>query len=722
MAIKSKPHINRRNEIYDDLVETADDIKQDKLKNRKSHRKFKIFHVKRLLLISSLPMGVVFITLIVIALISVIIITIYKYYPDDYNTYNKNHGFVSTDADTVASSDTISDYNKYTTELSQMDLSEILKDYPLNKVYKAADKGLSDRYWNSTYSPYADIELYLLLAEICTRDELNPSTSNYSIIPAYFLGTWWCEASTVGGTYPQEMYKSFDTGDNAGTTNIGSYKGFLQQNPDWYTGDSDTKAFTYISSFENSSLKDSQRAIWGNQSDILNGNGKIGVLPKAGGDDLGTSVTYDSVKSEITFSNGSTTLNRPNYDFFADACYTYAFMLRTNYSGADMYTLSSGKNYSYDYPQSQKLSSWISKLGLDSTEASYLAFVIYDRYYASRESSILLPDINSSSLTSTSKNQESKLLLGIASTTSGLEFGNSSSDTFETLADKIDDEILGVDMNSSDSSGILSSATSILSKASSLGYDGAFGSLSTLAYKYTNSRSGEYKTNEVYALRVLNIGLRMEESLEAEIEALYNASDGKYLKTTTTTSSDSTTLTQAIKIATNLFGYDKYPYTGNVMQGVRGNWGKYTNPTGLLYNEVINESYSLGTDPSGNGKYIASSSRTTDCSGLVAYLYQHGWNINLQTTAVEQWHSTKSLNNVKATTIESTGLVGIQSGDLIYFIVSGSYIDHVGIYIGGSYMLEANAGSSDGYKVVITTWNDSYWKPKIVGYKHYAHS
>lgn len=90
-----------------------------------------------------------------------------------------------------------------------------------------------------------------------------------------------------------------------------------------------------------------------------------------------------------------------------------------------------------------------------------------------------------------------------------------------------------------------------------------------------------------------------------------------------------------------------------------------------------------------------------DCSGLVMYVYKHAANYDLPHSAAGQ---------ADYGTAVSKG--ALQPGDLVFFHVNGGSIDHVGIYIGGGQMVNAE---KPGVGVVIDNINSGYWSSKFAG-------
>lgn len=78
-----------------------------------------------------------------------------------------------------------------------------------------------------------------------------------------------------------------------------------------------------------------------------------------------------------------------------------------------------------------------------------------------------------------------------------------------------------------------------------------------------------------------------------------------------------------------------------------------------------------------------------DCSGLTYYSYKKNGK-TLPRTAQGQYNRSSKLSWSKRA-----------KGDLVFFGTSSSNIKHVGIYVGGDKILNANSSSYRGYKVVV---------------------
>ena len=147
--------------------------------------------------------------------------------------------------------------------------------------------------------------------------------------------------------------------------------------------------------------------------------------------------------------------------------------------------------------------------------------------------------------------------------------------------------------------------------------------------------------------------------------------------------------------------------------GVSGDWTaiEYKGQSGYVYSQYVAEGsvQTVSTGGSASGREIAdyalsflgysyswggkSPSTGFDCSGLVYYVYQH-FGYTLNRVASEQ---AKNGRHIEASEL--------QPGDLICFYSGGSYIGHVGIYIGGNRFVHA-ASSTAG---VITSELTGYY-------------
>lgn len=93
--------------------------------------------------------------------------------------------------------------------------------------------------------------------------------------------------------------------------------------------------------------------------------------------------------------------------------------------------------------------------------------------------------------------------------------------------------------------------------------------------------------------------------------------------------------------------------------------------------------------------YGGASATGFDCSGFVQYVYRSAFGVSLPRTSRE-------LSNWGRRVSRS----GLRRGDLVFFRIDGSRIDHVGIYIDND--LFVHASSSRG--VTMSNLNNSYYK------------
>lgn len=93
-----------------------------------------------------------------------------------------------------------------------------------------------------------------------------------------------------------------------------------------------------------------------------------------------------------------------------------------------------------------------------------------------------------------------------------------------------------------------------------------------------------------------------------------------------------------------------------------------------------------------------------DCSGFVQYVYANAAGKYLPHSAAQQ--------STYGTPVDKNSLA---PGDLVFFATDGGYrITHVGIYIGGDQMIEANSSGS-GYHVMVTgLFSNGYWSSRYV--------
>lgn len=164
--------------------------------------------------------------------------------------------------------------------------------------------------------------------------------------------------------------------------------------------------------------------------------------------------------------------------------------------------------------------------------------------------------------------------------------------------------------------------------------------------------------------------------------------------------------------------------------GTKGNWYKVkvNGKTGYVSKKYVVIGSSLNTNNSDNdssssafgtkvvtqakkhlGKpYVwgATGPNSFDCSGLTQYVYKKCGK-SIPRVAADQYSASKKVSKSN-----------LQKGDLVFFssTAGGSYVGHVGIYIGSNKMIHA-ANSKVG--VVTTNLNDSYYVSHYVGAGRY---
>ena len=98
---------------------------------------------------------------------------------------------------------------------------------------------------------------------------------------------------------------------------------------------------------------------------------------------------------------------------------------------------------------------------------------------------------------------------------------------------------------------------------------------------------------------------------------------------------------------------------------------------------------------------------TFDCSGLVWWAYRQAGYDGLPRVAAEQYHATRP--------VPTESLV---AGDLLFFSTTSrtdwQQISHVGMYLGGDYMIEAPS-SGDVVKVAHIWWSAFFGATRVVG-------
>lgn len=89
-----------------------------------------------------------------------------------------------------------------------------------------------------------------------------------------------------------------------------------------------------------------------------------------------------------------------------------------------------------------------------------------------------------------------------------------------------------------------------------------------------------------------------------------------------------------------------------------------------------------------------------DCSGLVLYSYKQ-FGIDIPRNSYKQYRASKPVRNRN-----------MQPGDLVFFRTNGSYVSHVGIYIGNNQFVHA---PGTGKVVRVESMDDAYYSKTYVG-------
>lgn len=95
-------------------------------------------------------------------------------------------------------------------------------------------------------------------------------------------------------------------------------------------------------------------------------------------------------------------------------------------------------------------------------------------------------------------------------------------------------------------------------------------------------------------------------------------------------------------------------------------------------------------------KYVwgATGSKTFDCSGFTQYVYKHAAHKYIPRTAQEQYNYGKKVSTKH-----------MKKGDLVFFGTSKRNIDHVGMYVGGGRMIDAQLRGVITEKVHAPWWH-----------------
>lgn len=117
----------------------------------------------------------------------------------------------------------------------------------------------------------------------------------------------------------------------------------------------------------------------------------------------------------------------------------------------------------------------------------------------------------------------------------------------------------------------------------------------------------------------------------------------------------------------------------------------------------FNTVYSLAKEQLGTPYvYGATGNGGFDCSGFTSYIYKNSLGVTLPRTAQEQYYASTKVSRAN-----------VQKGDLVFFGATKSSIFHVGMYIGGGKMIDAQNRGVVREKIHTPWWH-------VVGYGRVA--
>lgn len=193
-----------------------------------------------------------------------------------------------------------------------------------------------------SWSPKSWALMYLLAAEICMRDEINPDDAEVVIRPEYLIGEMNMESTYDGSDrirdlIPKDTYCTWVDSSHIDLSAIVAVEPLGQFINLYSVGDSAIGCI-YISEMENPSLAADKRAIVGSRSDIYSGNGKY-MDAKRWTADLRSLKTAsiaeikNNMKLGVFDQNGLTYQARPACYYLPDAFYSHALGLRAALNG-----------------------------------------------------------------------------------------------------------------------------------------------------------------------------------------------------------------------------------------------------------------------------------------------------------------------------------------------------------------------------------------------------
>lgn len=157
------------------------------------------------------------------------------------------------------------------------------------------------------------------------------------------------------------------------------------------------------------------------------------------------------------------------------------------------------------------------------------------------------------------------------------------------------------------------------------------------------------------------------------------------------------------------FDYYGAPACGDA--GATTDWGSEDLPIGVAAPPGANRVVQVALNQAGK-RYIwgAKGPETFDCSGLMTWSYaQIG--ITIPQGTAGQWPRMRPVDQSQ-----------IQPGDLVFFQIGGSRIDHVGMLVGdldgdGAWDMVHASAPCCGVRIEYSLFESSYFRPKIAGFR-----
>lgn len=228
-------------------------------------------------------------------------------------------------------------------ELYRKAKSIVYDDVPSDFILSAKDDSLITL---SEWSPKSWALLYLLAAEICMRDEINPDGAEVIIRPEYLIGEMNLESGYVDYSSTSnpilDLIPKTDYCTWISQGNIDMYSSDavapLGQVLTYYTTNNNSICSLYISKLENPNLDDSKRAIVGARNEIYAGAGKyMSESVWTRGRKSLTTASFSEIENNMKIgslvADGHTYQARPACYYLPDAFYTHALGIRAALNG-----------------------------------------------------------------------------------------------------------------------------------------------------------------------------------------------------------------------------------------------------------------------------------------------------------------------------------------------------------------------------------------------------